>query len=154
MKNAYEKAVNAYVEKFLECFEEEDRPYSVYWIGGHVGTIAEISDYFFDFHDIKYCVDNKIDSQKLFDYFDEIMENHYKLESIPNFPSWIKGCPENLSDKRYWSRNKLVQHKMKKDYLKEYLASNDFVLKYLSSKEKNPREANVPEQYKINKLWL
>ena len=39
------------------------------WVSDEIGSICLIADYFFDFHDIKYCVDNDISFDWLSDWY-------------------------------------------------------------------------------------
>jgi len=82
LKKRYEEIINEYCDKFCG-----DDYYISYWVGDRIGGICEVSDAFLNFSDIKYCVDNDIDPDKLIiDY------NDYALaEKKPaNFESWLK----------------------------------------------------------------
>lgn len=65
------------------------------WVGGQVGTIACIGDYYFDFTGvIKYSVDNDLrDWGELVKWYDYTLFCHEYNQNVPNFHSWHKGCP-------------------------------------------------------------
>lgn len=78
MKKKYEEICNEYVYTFLkkhDFYEEEYDEYSEFYWVGEVGTIIEVADYFIDFQDIKYDIDNDIPAPIYFKYYD------YSLDS-------------------------------------------------------------------------
>lgn len=56
IKDNYEKSVQLYVDKFCSLNNIEFD----FWVGSNVGGVAAFGDYFFNFSDIKYAVDNEI----------------------------------------------------------------------------------------------
>ena len=111
LKKNYEDACEEYLKAFCDAYEmpyEKDA-----WVADDVGTIACVGDYYFDFTNvIKYAVDNNLsDWHELMQWYDyTLFANEYN-QSIPNFPSWHKGCPR-LTDEE---QKHLV--KLKKEFM-------------------------------------
>ena len=91
LRLAYEAACTNYLAAFMEKYDLscDKEP----WVGNEVGTIAEIGDYFFDFQDIKRCVDEDVKWEDLIEWYD------YTMEAVPlgfnniNLKSWLMGAP-------------------------------------------------------------
>ena len=60
------------------------------WIGDNVGEIAFFADYFVDFEDIRYDIDNDIEEKKFFEWYD--MEIDLALAGKPtvNYRNFLK----------------------------------------------------------------
>ena len=90
MKKKYEEICNEYVYAFLrkhDFYEKEYDEYSeFYWIGNDVGTIIEVADYFIDFQDIKYDIDNDIPVPIYFKYYDYLLSGDIKM----NYKTFVK----------------------------------------------------------------
>ena len=89
----YKDICNEYLVAFCDNYNlsiDDDA-----WVAGDVGTIACLSDYYFDFHDvIKYAVDNDLhDWDDLIRWYDYSLFASEFNQTIPNFKSWCKGCP-------------------------------------------------------------
>ena len=88
---AYEVACTRYLAAFMEKYDLSCDPEP--WVGNEVGTIAEVGDYFFDFQDIKRCVDEDVKWKDLIEWYD------YTMEAVPlgfnniNLKSWLMGAP-------------------------------------------------------------
>lgn len=96
----YENICNEYVKTFCELYElhyEQDC-----WVGGDIGSIVCLGDYFFDFQGVvKYAVDNGLND------FSDLMEWYYYTtwaasfnQPVPNFGSWSKGCPRATKEQQ------------------------------------------------------
>ncbi len=51
-------------------------------------------DYFINFSDVKYCIDNNVSSELFFNWYNDNLENALKKESTQtyiNLPSYIMG---------------------------------------------------------------
>ena len=101
-----EEYLMAFCDNYNRVYERDS------WVGGESGTIACVSDYFFDFIDvIKYSVDNNLtDWDELIKWYDyTLFANEYN-QTIPNFTAWHKGCPRLTNEEQ----ERLI--KLKKDF--------------------------------------
>lgn len=81
----YNRAVNDYLELFVKKHGYEFTD----WVSGEVGGIAcFIEQYFFNFDDIKFDIDNKIKKDLIFQYQDDSLAHPKKNM---NFRSYAKG---------------------------------------------------------------
>ena len=88
--NACEAILQAFCEKYELPYCEDS------WVGGEIGTIACIGDYFIDFQHILFMMSNDIKWQTYLewtDYIIELGELGFDLNKM-NFQSWCKGCPK------------------------------------------------------------
>ena len=83
MKEDYNKSVNLYIKAFEEKHDIEFD----YWVADIIGSIAMFGDYFFDFLDIKYDIDNFIEEKEIFNWYNFILDSEKKV----NYSSWCKG---------------------------------------------------------------
>jgi hypothetical protein len=88
---AYEVACTRYLAAFMEKYDLSCDPEP--WVGNEVGTIAEVGDYFFDFQDIKRCVDEDVEWQDLIEWYDYNIEVGTLGLTTINLKSWLKGAP-------------------------------------------------------------
>ena len=105
LKENYEKACNEYLKAFCSTYElqyEEDA-----WEAGDVGTIALIGDFYIDFQDMMYMLNNGIAFEEWLRWYDYCLDAHDLGLDMPNFTSWHKGCPrltkeqiQDIKDKR------------------------------------------------------
>lgn len=101
-----EEYLMAFCDNYNRVYEHDS------WVAGDAGTIACVSDYFFDFIDvIKYSVDNNLtDWDELIKWYDyTLFANEYN-QTIPNFTAWHKGCPRLTNEEQ----ERLI--KLKKDF--------------------------------------
>ena len=63
------------------------------WVADKVGEVAMMGDYYVDFCDIKYDIDNDIDADEYVKYYDYCLEVGMLNLTVPNYESWCKGCP-------------------------------------------------------------
>lgn len=91
LKQNYENACNAYLKAFCEKYEFDYDPDM--WVANEVGGIVCIADYYFDLHDIAYCIDNDVSYTALISWYDYSLDaGTYGFDSI-NLKSWVSGCP-------------------------------------------------------------
>ena len=85
LQSNYNNAVNEYIKVF-----EKKHGYSFTdWVGNDVGEIAcFIEQYFFNFTDIKYDIDNKVKKNLIFQYQDDCLAHPKKKM---NFKSYAMG---------------------------------------------------------------
>ena len=90
LKKQYEIAVNAYIEKFVKKHGYK----FTYWVSDEVGeTACFIEQYFFNFTDIKYDIDNKVEKGLIFSHQDDSVNHYFKVDKdeIINFRSYAMG---------------------------------------------------------------
>lgn len=105
LKENYEKDCNEYLKAFCSTYElqyEEDA-----WVAGDVGTIALIGDYYINFQNMMYMLDNGVAFEVWLRWYDYCLDAHELGLDVPNFQSWHKGCPrlteeqiQDIKDKR------------------------------------------------------
>jgi hypothetical protein len=91
LKQEYEKICNRYLVEFANKYElslESDA-----WVGGDVGTVAYVSDYYFGFNDIRRCVDENVKWQDLIEWYDYNCEGGMIGLNTINLKSWLMGAP-------------------------------------------------------------
>lgn len=83
----YETYTNKLVEKFIIKYFEVDEALDVevYWIGEDVGSVCMINDYFFDMCDIRFCLKNNVEVNKLFEWYDYVLENPDEYINLRSF---------------------------------------------------------------------
>ena len=105
LNKRYTEVCEEYLKAFCQTYElqyEEDA-----WVAGDVGTIASIGDYYIDFQDVMYMLDNGIAFEEWLRWYDYCLDAHDLGLDTPNFTSWHKGCPrlteeqiQDIKDKR------------------------------------------------------
>ena len=91
LRLAYEAAVENYLSAFMKQYDLTCDPEP--WVGNEIGTIAEIGDYFFDFQDIKRCVDEDVKWEDLIEWYDYNCEGGMLGLNQINLNSWLMGAP-------------------------------------------------------------
>jgi len=86
LKSKFDKIANKYLKKFMEKhgFENPD----MWWVAGMVGTTLFVNDYFLNFEDIRYDLDNEIEKEMLFEWYYYNLE---KQEYNINYKSYLSG---------------------------------------------------------------
>lgn len=94
----YETFTNLLVDKFiLKYFEVEDSlDVDMYWVADDVGSVCMVNDYFFDMCDIRFCLMNSVEVNKLFEWYYYVLENP---KSYINLRSYIMGAKEILKSR-------------------------------------------------------
>lgn len=73
LKEDYEIACNNYIKEFVK----KQKYKFDYWIADEVGGIASfIEQYYFNFSDIKYDIDNNIKKGVIFEWQDSYVDNY------------------------------------------------------------------------------
>ncbi len=89
LKELYNNVVKIYIDQFCEKHEIDFDS----WIGDNVGEIACIGDYYFNFSDIKFDIDNNVPEKYIFNWYNIVLELHEQNKDILNFKSYCKGAP-------------------------------------------------------------
>lgn len=94
LRSRFRGICNEYVVEFCRLYKFAVEADDI-WVADDAGTIACISDYYFDFNSvIKYAVDNQLsDRDDLLSWYDYSLFAREYNQTIPNFESWSKGCP-------------------------------------------------------------
>lgn len=106
IQKKYNVVVQEYTDLFVaKYFDDgestmEELKSETYWITEEIGTVFFIGDYFFNFDDIRYCIDNNVEEKQLFSWYDYCSEVRLigRDITIPNLKSWIEGCPRISND--------------------------------------------------------
>jgi len=147
LKIDYDKIVDAYLQKFIEkhdCCELE------YWIG-EPGDIAVLGDYFFNFSDIKYDIDNDVEKSLIWEWYD--FNVSYKGSHSINLNTWIMGYRPKIVfvSKSFWKwiRPYILKFAVNKN---SFYYAYDFVPDHIWSHDiENP---SITELKKANELIL
>jgi hypothetical protein len=91
LKQEYEHICNRYLVEFANKYELSLEPDA--WVGGDVGTVAYVSDYYFGFDDIRRCVDENVKWQDLIEWYDYNCEGGMLGLNQINLKSWLMGAP-------------------------------------------------------------
>lgn len=106
LKETYEVTCNTYAHDFAVKHE-----YSFDgWVADRIGEVAVMGDYYVDFEDIRYDIDNNIDSKEYDKYYNYCVDILGLTVTTPNYDSWCKGCPripQEIIDKIRKQRNEL-----------------------------------------------
>lgn len=86
-ENACEEYLKALCEKFEMPYDKDA------WVANDVGTIACVGDYFINFDEIRYIVDNDLTLDEYLQYYDYCLEAYDYGITAPNLENWHKGCP-------------------------------------------------------------
>jgi hypothetical protein len=85
LKNAYNKVCNAY----CKAFELKHDVTFDYWVGGDVGEMCCFNEeYFVNFHELRYDIDNDVPSELFMKYHYESIDNP---EININYKSFVLG---------------------------------------------------------------
>lgn len=116
LKETYKTICNKYALQFAA---KHDFSFDG-WVADDVGEVASMGDYCVDFRDIKYDIDNDVDTDEYVKYYDYCLEVYMLNLTAPNYESWCKGCPripQDVIDKIQGLRreyNKLIKETKEK----------------------------------------
>ena len=91
LKQEYEHICNRYLVEFANKYDLSLEPDA--WVGGDVGTVAYVSDYYFGFDDIRRCVDEDVKWKDLIEWYDYNCEVSILGLTTINLKSWLMGAP-------------------------------------------------------------
>lgn len=103
LQKRYRDVVHRYVEVFiLMYFADNLSDFNNYgWVGDEIGGVLCVNDdMFFNFNDIKYCVDYDVADQDLFAWYDYCSRLGMIDRDIPtpNLRNWCWGCPRKTEE--------------------------------------------------------
>ena len=86
----YEKIVEQYLMAFVEKQELDIE--NCYWVADRVGEILSINEqYYFNFDDIRFDVDNNVKEGLIFKWQDKSIDNYFKKRKYKvNYKNYLK----------------------------------------------------------------
>lgn len=92
LQKEFRDIANTYLYSF--CVKHEFEYEADAWVGGDVGDVAQVGDYFFGFDDIRYDIDNQIEGDKILEWHDyNVRLGVLGCTKKINYQNWCKGCP-------------------------------------------------------------
>ena len=86
--SAWEQATDDLAAYFANRYFSKDS--ERYWIGGDIGGVLQINDYFYDLVNIVDFLRYNYSRDKMFEYYDNRLEAQTKNKTFMNIKSWIK----------------------------------------------------------------
>lgn len=87
LKERFNNIITEYVELF--CIKHDIK--FNYWIADRFGEVAEFnSTYYINFREIKHDIDSNVEKDKFFEWYDFVLENHYKDNPYMNYEVYLK----------------------------------------------------------------
>ena len=93
MKTLKEKA-DKLAMKYIKEFEKKYEVYFEFAVADNYFDVLNFGDYYVNFTDIKYCIDNNVSSESFFNWYEDNLEFNFLKESeriYINLPSYEKG---------------------------------------------------------------
>ena len=93
MKTLKQKADKLAIQ-YIKAFEKKYEVYFEFAVADDYFNVLNFGDYFVNFSDVKYCIDNNVDSELFFNWYNDNLEKKKKKESTQtyiNLPSYIMG---------------------------------------------------------------
>ena len=91
LRSNYEKACNAYLEEWCKKHEFDIREAD--WVGGDIGGVVFIADFYVSFEDIMIDIDRRAPRGEYWRYYDYAMDCQWLGISYPNYNHWLRGAP-------------------------------------------------------------
>ena len=93
MKNTLKERFEAICAEYIKLFcKKQEMDFDGGWAGGTVGGIVNISDYYFNFDDIRLDIDTNQPKGAILNHYDDNLEAHYnEPPEYINYQSYIKG---------------------------------------------------------------
>ena len=93
MKTLKEKADKIAIQ-YIKAFERKYKIYFEFAVANNYFDVLNFADYYINFTDVKYCIDDNIDPELFFNWYDDNLESALKTKSTQtyiNLPSYIMG---------------------------------------------------------------
>ena len=94
LKIKYKKLCEEYLRLFCEKHEYQNEG----WVADEHGGTAMCSDLYISFETIKTDIDTNADEGEFIKYYDYTLEAAEFGLNVPNFKSWLKGCPRTSEE--------------------------------------------------------
>ena len=90
LKTKYEKIVEQYLIAFVEKQDLDIE--NCYWVADRVGEILSVNEqYYFNFDDIRFDVDNDVKDGLILKWQDESLDNYFKKKKYKvNYENYLK----------------------------------------------------------------
>ena len=90
LKTKYEKIVNEYLRIFIK--KQDLDIDNCYWVADRVGEVLSVNEqYYFNFNDIRFDVDNNVKERLIFRWQDESLDNYFKKKKYKvNYENYLK----------------------------------------------------------------
>lgn len=90
LKNKYKKIVEQYLIAFVKKQDLDIE--NCYWIADRVGEILSVNEqYYFNFDDIRFDVDNNVEAGAILKWQDESLDNYFKKKKYKvNYKNYLK----------------------------------------------------------------
>ena len=75
-----DKITVKFIEKYFDC---KIKDVDWWWVNQDIGSVFFIADYWFNFSDAVYCLENNVDKNKFFEWYNT------SLEMSTNGSSWV-----------------------------------------------------------------
>jgi len=80
----------AIVDKYIKAFCEKQDVEFDYWIGEDIGGTACFGDFYFNFDDIRYDIDNNIPKETIFTWYYYSIDNYSESTPTINYRTYTK----------------------------------------------------------------
>lgn len=97
-KQLYEDGCNAYLQLFCEKHEFDFEDAKDCWVSGDVGSITECGDYFVGMQTIIDDIELDAPEDEFFKWYDYCLRANDLGLDVPNFKSFVKGCPRTSEE--------------------------------------------------------
>lgn len=91
LRSNYEKACNAYVAEFCKKHEFDVR--DAEWVGGDVGGVILIADYYISLEDIMTDIEKDVPRGEYWKYYSYSLDCAWLDIRHPNYKNWLAGAP-------------------------------------------------------------
>lgn len=93
LKKRYSEIVNEYLKQFCLKHGLNYDEAKCGWVANEVGDVVCVGDYYISFDDIRRDIDENINDDEYFKYYNYCVKvNEYGC-TAPNYRSWLAGCP-------------------------------------------------------------
>jgi len=107
LKQEFDSVVDAYIAAF--CRKHEFDIENSFWVTDRKGEIFEVADYYFGFDDIRFDIDNNLQSKMILDWYEATLEHAvYPEHHNINLDSWVMG----LRYEKPFTRFQLLKYRL------------------------------------------
>lgn len=94
----YNLGCTEYLRLFCEKHEFDYEDAKDAWVGNEVGGVVCVGDYFVDMVTIIADIELNAPEHEFIEWYDYCLEAHEFGLVVPNFKSWVKGCPRTSEE--------------------------------------------------------
>jgi hypothetical protein len=85
----YNEIAEEYRLAFFEKHDFEDPEW--YWVADVIGDVLHVNDYYFGYDQIRHDIDNNLDANVMFEYYEYSLDKGMKNETPVNLDNYCKG---------------------------------------------------------------